>query len=73
MCLAIPMQIVKIEGSFADVKTGGIKRRVNVDMLPNIKRGDFVMVHTGFAIQRVDAKEAKKTLEAIGELYHEIR
>jgi len=68
MCLAIPMQIVRIEGGFADAKVNNLKRRINVEMLAGVKVGDFVMVHAGFAIQKLDPKEAGKTLEAINEI-----
>ncbi|MBL7151584.1 MAG: HypC/HybG/HupF family hydrogenase formation chaperone [Candidatus Omnitrophica bacterium] len=63
MCLAIPMKIKKIEGNFAKVETGGFARKVNIQMLGGIKIGDYVIVHAGFAIQKIDPQKAKETLE----------
>ncbi len=53
MCLGIPMKIKKIEGEFAVVETGRLLRTVNIQMLTNVKMGDYVIVHAGFAIQRL--------------------
>ncbi|MFC1703365.1 HypC/HybG/HupF family hydrogenase formation chaperone [Candidatus Omnitrophota bacterium] len=63
MCLAIPMKIVDIQGEFAVVSVGKVRRKVNVQLLPHIKRGEYIMVHAGFGIQKLDEKEAKKTLK----------
>lgn len=65
MCLAIPMKVKEIEGAFAQVQTGTILRRVNIQMLPGIKKGDYCLVHAGFAIQKVDAKKARESLESL--------
>lgn len=62
MCLAIPMKVICVEKEFATVGVTGVKRKVSIQMLPHIKPGDYIIVHAGFAIQRVDEKEAKKTL-----------
>lgn len=62
MCLAIPMKIEKIEGGFARVETGGIRRRVNIQMVSGIKPGEYVIVHAGFAIQKIDPEKARETL-----------
>ena len=68
MCLAIPMKIKKIEGEFAKVESGGLIRQVNIQMLPKAKEGDYVIVHAGFALQKIDDREAKKTLDIINEI-----
>lgn len=65
MCLAIPMKIKKIKGEFAEVEAGRLMRTINIQMLPQAKLGDYVLVHAGFAIQKVDPKKAKETLEFI--------
>ena len=65
MCLAIPMKIKKIQGEFAKVDAAGLTRTVNIQMLPGLKTGDYVLVHAGFAIQKVDTQKAKETLEFI--------
>lgn len=69
MCLAIPMKIKKIQGEFAQVETGRLSRTINIQMLPDIKAGDYVLVHAGFAIQKVDARKARETLEFINEIH----
>lgn len=62
MCLAVPMKVISISREFAVVELSGVRRQINIQMLPNVKTGDYVIVHAGFAIQRVDEKEARKTL-----------
>lgn len=69
MCLAIPMKIIRIEGDFAEVEAGSLRRRANIQMLANAKAGDYVMVHAGFAIQKVDPQKAKETLRLVNEIY----
>ena len=79
MCLAIPGKIVEIqdvEGLRAGrVQFGGIVRQVSLHFVPEANVGDYVMVHVGFAISRVDAEEAERTyklLEEIGALEDEL-
>ncbi|MCM8796084.1 MAG: HypC/HybG/HupF family hydrogenase formation chaperone [Candidatus Omnitrophica bacterium] len=69
MCLAIPMRIRKINGDFAEVETGGLIRQVNIQMLPEVKVGDYVIVHAGFAIEKIDAKKAEETLKLADEIH----
>lgn len=69
MCLAVPMKIKKIEGEFAKVETGRLVRTINIQMLPGIKTGDYVLVHAGFAIEKIDSKKAKETLRLINEIH----
>lgn len=75
MCLAIPLQIIKIEGDFAIVSSNQVETRVGIHLVPNVKTGDYVLVHAGFAIQIIDEQEAQKTLDVFNELsqYNEIR
>jgi len=68
MCLGIPMKIVEIKAEFAQVETGKLRRTINIQMLPGIKKGDYVIVHAGFAIERVDPGRAKETLRLIDEI-----
>ena len=65
MCLAIPMKIKKINGEFAQVESGRLIRTINIQMMSNIKLGDYVIVHAGFAIEKLDPARAKETLEMI--------
>lgn len=63
MCLAVPVQVVSIEGDEADVEIGGVKRRISIALTPEVKIGDYVLLHTGFAINVVDEAEAQETLK----------
>ena len=62
MCLGIPMKIVKIDGDEAIVDAGGLKRTANLSFMKNAKIGDYVLVHAGFAIEKIKEKEARETL-----------
>ncbi|MFC1559797.1 HypC/HybG/HupF family hydrogenase formation chaperone [Candidatus Margulisiibacteriota bacterium] len=68
MCLAIPEKIIKIENETAIVRSGSIEHEVNITFMPKSKIGDYILVHAGFAIQKIDEAEAKKTLKLIEEL-----
>lgn len=68
MCLGIPLKIVDINGNDAFGELHGVKRKVRVDLLPQLKIGDYVMVHAGFAIEIIDETLAKDTLETLLEL-----
>jgi len=71
MCLAVPGRIVSIEGDDADVDFGGVIRRTNLTMV-EAEVGDWVLIHAGFAIEKVDEEEAQRTLELWKEvLQHE--
>ena len=69
MCLGIPMKIKKIKGNFAQVESGKLTRQVNIQMLSHIQEGDYVLVHAGFAIERLDPAKAKETLRIVNEIY----
>lgn len=69
MCVAVPGQIQSIKGSNAEVDFRGVRRGVSLDLVPDAKKGDYVLVHAGFAIQVLDPEEARKTLEIFQELY----
>ena len=64
MCLGIPMQIQEIDGNMAEAALSGTSRRVYLDILDEeVQVGDFVIVHAGFAIHKIDEKDAKETLD----------
>jgi len=67
MCLAIPGKIVKIEGEHAMIDYGGASREANISLV-DVNVGDYVIVHAGFAIQKLNEKEAKETLKAWKEI-----
>jgi hydrogenase expression/formation protein HypC len=62
------MKIRHINGNFAEVQTGNLRRTVNIQMMPHVAVGDYVIVHVGFAIERVDPKRARETLRLIDEI-----
>ncbi len=68
MCLAIPALIKSIEGSTGRAEIGGVERTVSLALTPEARVGDYVLLHTGFAIGVVDEEEAHETLRLIEEL-----
>jgi len=69
MCLAIPTQITEIdEQQMASVTLGGVERRISLIMTPEAQVGDYVLVHTGYAISVLSPEEAQASLEAFAEL-----
>ncbi|MCK5460424.1 HypC/HybG/HupF family hydrogenase formation chaperone [Candidatus Gracilibacteria bacterium] len=66
MCLALPGKIESVDGEIAVIDYGGIKKSANVSFLENISVGDFVLVHTGFAIEKVDEVKAKGMYNLLG-------
>lgn len=68
MCLAIPMQIKSINGDFAEAASGSLRKAVNIQMLSAVKPGDYVMVHAGFAIEKINPQKAEETLRLIDEI-----
>lgn len=69
MCLAIPSKIVNIEDMTATVDVYGARRDVNLMLMPEeIREGDYVLVHAGFAIQKVDKSAALDALQLIREM-----
>lgn len=69
MCLAIPMQVVAIDGFTASCEAKGVQRDVSLFMMQNepVAPGDFVMVHVGYAIQKVTPQEARSAWELYDE------
>ncbi len=61
MCLAIPAKVVMLKGSIAQVDMMGNERVVSTDLVPEVKLGDYVLVHAGFAIGIIDDESAKET------------
>lgn len=71
MCLAIPgkvVEIVDVENSLAKVEVGGVRRNVNIGMLDDTRVGDYVLIHVGFAMSKIDEKQAEETLRVLQEL-----
>lgn len=68
MCLAIPALIKTIEDKEAEVEIGGITRRISLWLTPGAVVGDFVLVHTGYAINILAQDEAEETLKLLREI-----
>ena len=68
MCLAIPALIKSVDGMEAEADMGGILRRISLWLTPEAKPGDYVLVHTGYAINIVDKEEAEETLRIFEEM-----
>ena len=69
MCLAIPTQILEIDDDrVATVELGGVTRNVSLIMTPDAEVGDYVLIHTGYAITLMDPEEAQASLDAFAEL-----
>ena len=66
MCLAIPSKVISVgEFRMADVDIMGVQRNISLDLVPDAKEGDWVLVHAGFAIEVVDEQFANESLELI--------
>ncbi len=68
MCLGIPGKVIEIEKNLAKVDVGGLIRDISIELCPEVSVGEYVLIHTGFAIQKVDEKEAEETLEFLKEM-----
>jgi len=68
MCLAIPVKVISIEGDEAETEIAGVRRRVSIALTPEAKVGDYVLLHTGYAIGVVDEAEAKETLKLLEQI-----
>jgi hydrogenase expression/formation protein HypC len=66
MCLAVPVEIVEIlDGERALASAGGVLREISTALVEDLQVGDFVILHVGYALSRLDEEEAGKTLEAM--------
>jgi hydrogenase expression/formation protein HypC len=73
MCLAIPgkiIEIVDVENSIAKVEVGGVRRNINIGMLDekDAQIGNYVLIHVGFAMSRIDEQQARETLRVLEEI-----
>ena len=67
MCLAIPSKIVEIENGMATIDVDGVQRSASLMLLEDVAVGDFVIVHAGFAIQKLDAAAAAESIRLLRE------
>ena len=68
MCLAVPMKIIRKDGLEALAEVDGVSRQVSLRLVEDVGEGDFVLVHAGFAIEKVDPEEAGETLRIMREI-----
>ena len=72
MCIAVPLEVVEIRGDIALARFGESTREVHLDLLEGVSAGDYVLVHAGFAIEKLNKEEAEKTLSLFREITDEI-
>lgn len=68
MCLAIPLKVTEVNGNDAMAEIEGVKRKIRIDFVKDVKVGDYVIVHAGFALEKLDPEQAKKNMELIKEV-----
>ena len=73
MCLAIPLQLIEINGNSAVGEAMGMRREIRVDFIEDPRPGDYVIVHAGFAIERLPEQQAMQDLEAWEEVQNALR
>lgn len=72
MCVGVPMQVVSIDGDDIVAEVDGVRRSASLMMLADeVKAGDFLIIHAGFAISKLDEEEARETLELMREHFSE--
>lgn len=67
MCLAVPMRVMTIEGEVAICEIDGVRREASLMMVDNVAVNDYVLIHAGFAIEKLDEEEAEETLRMMRE------
>lgn len=68
MCVAVPMKVLSVHGDRAIAQIGEVEREIGLAILPEVKAGDYVIVHAGFAIQALDEAEALETLALFAQI-----
>ena len=68
MCLSVPMKVISIQGQKGMAEIGGMRKEVDLRFLSRVDIGDYVIVHAGFALQRLDQEEAQETLSLLREM-----
>ena len=67
MCLGVPMKVIHIQDDMATCEIDGVRREASLMMVDDIAIGDYVLIHAGFAIERLDEEDAEETLRALRE------
>ncbi len=68
MCLAVPLKIISIKGKMGIGELGGVKKKVSLMLLDKVRVGDYVLLHAGFAINKLETKEAEELLQLLREI-----
>ena len=68
MCLAVPGKLERKEGRYGLMDFGGVKRKIDITLLPDCEVGDYLIVHAGFAIERLEEEDALITLDIFKEI-----
>ncbi|TEB06929.1 Hydrogenase isoenzymes formation protein HypC [Pelotomaculum schinkii] len=68
MCLGVTAKVVKIDGQKADVEFDGVTQAISIAMTPQVKIGEYVMIHAGFAISIIDQTQAEETMDLFKEI-----
>ncbi len=68
MCLAVPALVKSIQGTEAEVDISGVSRQASIYLTPEVRVGDYVLLHAGFSIKVVDQREAEETLKLLRQL-----
>jgi len=68
MCLAVPLKIISIKGKMGIGELGGIKKKISLMLLNKVRVGDYVLLHAGFAINKLETKEAEELLQLLREI-----
>ena len=68
MCLAVPLKIISIKGNMGVGELGGVKKKVSLMLLDKVRVGDYVLLHAGFAINKLETKEAEELLQLLREI-----
>jgi len=69
MCLGIPMKVVEIEGDNAVAEAGSVRKGIRLDLIEDVAEGDYVLIHTGYAIEKIDREEALETIDLLRQVY----
>jgi hydrogenase expression/formation protein HypC len=68
MCLSMPAKIISVEGDMAEVSVGGTLFKAGLQMIENAKPGDYILLHAGFAIQKISEEDANETIRLLNEM-----
>ena len=68
MCIAVPLKIISIKGKMGIGELGGVRRKISLMLLDKVRVGDYVLLHAGFAINKLETKEAEELLQLLREI-----